>query len=144
MFNNYTFHRSAKNADRFICTNTRYNIVCEFERGKYNETQKFTMLDGGTLDGLNVQDIATIMREFGDYLSLYHYNQAMPPVDGEYLLIRALKARRQELDMTQAELAEKCGYKRQTIQRIEGGKFAPNLKTLQTIAAALGVDLTII
>lgn len=42
------------------------NIVCQFEKGKFNETQKFTFLE--TTD-ISASKLATIMREFGDWLN---------------------------------------------------------------------------
>jgi putative transcriptional regulator len=43
--------------------------------------------------------------------------------------------------MTQADLAEKTGVTRQTINAIEQGKYAPSLEVAFGIADALGVAL---
>lgn len=43
------------------------------------------------------------------------------------LIAGFLKNRREELGMTQSDLAEICGVKWETISRIENGKFMPNL-----------------
>jgi putative transcriptional regulator len=53
--------------------------------------------------------------------------------------IRKLRFERGE--MTQAELAEKTGVTRQTINAIEQGKYFPSLEVAFGIAAALGVPL---
>lgn len=44
-----------------------------------------------------------------------------------------LKNRREELGLTQEELAELCGVKRLTIIRIETNKFLPNLELFLTL-----------
>lgn len=43
------------------------------------------------------------------------------------LIAGFLKDRREELKLTQQELADLCGVKRQTIQKIEYGTFLPNM-----------------
>ncbi len=53
--------------------------------------------------------------------------------------IRKLRFERGE--MTQAELAEKTGVTRQTINAIEQGKYSPSLEVAFGIAAALEVPL---
>lgn len=44
-------------------------------------------------------------------------------------------------EMTQAQLAEKVGVTRQTINAIEQGKYSPSLEAAFKIAAAFGVGL---
>lgn len=48
-----------------------------------------------------------------------------------------LKQRREELRLTQEQLAEKCNWHRETIARIEAGKFFMNTKQLWIICNAL-------
>jgi len=45
-------------------------------------------------------------------------------------------------NMTQAELAEKIGVTRQTINAIEQGKYSPSLEAAFLIADVLGVDIS--
>ncbi len=52
-----------------------------------------------------------------------------------------LKFRRIEINMSQAELAEKAGVTRQTIGLIEAGDFNPSIKLCNAICRALGVTL---
>jgi Predicted transcriptional regulators len=52
-----------------------------------------------------------------------------------------MKFRRIELDMSQTELAKKCGVTRQTIGLIETGEFNPSIKLCISICQALGVTL---
>lgn len=53
--------------------------------------------------------------------------------------IRALRFAADE--MTQAELADRIGVTRQTVNAIEQGKYSPSLEVAFKIARALGVPL---
>lgn len=48
-----------------------------------------------------------------------------------------VKARRKELGLTQAEMAERLGVSQPTYQAIEAGRFEPGLKQLYRVALAL-------
>jgi putative transcriptional regulator len=49
-----------------------------------------------------------------------------------------LKARRAELGLTQAELAERCGVTRKTVNTVENGVFVPSTLLALKLSAALG------
>jgi transcriptional regulator with XRE-family HTH domain len=55
-----------------------------------------------------------------------------------------VKALRLMADLSQDELAQSAGLQRTHIGRIEGGKYAVNIETLQAIAEALGMTVDII
>ena len=55
-----------------------------------------------------------------------------------------VKALRLMADLSQDELAQHAGLQRTHIGRIEGGKYAVNIETLQAIAEALGMTVDII
>ena len=52
-----------------------------------------------------------------------------------------IKAARAGLDMSQAELAEKCGVSRQTISAIEKGDYNPTVNLCISICKALDKTL---
>ena len=52
-----------------------------------------------------------------------------------------IKAARAGLDMSQAELAEKCGVSRQTISAIEKGDYNPTVNLCIAICKALNKTL---
>ena len=56
-------------------------------------------------------------------------------------LIAQMIKRRQELKITQRDLAEKCGIPHSSVARMESGKHTPNLVTIAKILNAL--DLTL-
>ena len=55
-----------------------------------------------------------------------------------------VKALRLMTELSQDELAQRAGLQRTHIGRIEGGKYAVNIETLQAIAEALGMTVDII
>ena len=52
-----------------------------------------------------------------------------------------VKAFRQKSDLTQGELADKVGVRRETILYLEKGKYNPSLKLAHAIAKALGTNI---
>jgi transcriptional regulator with XRE-family HTH domain len=52
-----------------------------------------------------------------------------------------IRARREKLKMTQAELAERAEISRGYLIRLEAGQHDPTLGTLERIAKALGVKV---
>lgn len=66
------------------------------------------------------------------------------PQDSEVLQQwgRALQARRQELGLSRAALAEACGVKPATVWRWEKGWYEPGWSNKEALSAALGVNVT--
>ena len=58
-------------------------------------------------------------------------------------VISAIYARRNELGISQRELAEQCEIPQSSIARIEGNKTMPRLDTIAKIYARLGLTLTV-
>lgn len=56
-------------------------------------------------------------------------------------LIAHLAQARKAQHLTQAELAERAGLSRMTVQRMESGSLDPRLSTLQEMARVLGLEL---
>lgn len=56
-------------------------------------------------------------------------------------LANALKDRRTELGLTQAELAERCGVTRKTVNTVENGVFTPSALLAIKLAKALSVPV---
>lgn len=56
-------------------------------------------------------------------------------------LIRALKERREVLDINQDQLAELAGVGLRTLKAIESGKGNPTFETLNKLAEVLGMEL---
>jgi hypothetical protein len=71
----YNFIKHPAKDGWYQVTDTMWGLVCEFEAGKFNETQSFP--DMGTLP-MNADTIANAMRELGEWVSYHHYSEAMP------------------------------------------------------------------
>lgn len=56
-------------------------------------------------------------------------------------LIQRLKARREQLGVTQEQLAELAGVSLRTIKALDSGKGNPTLSTLVKLADVLGMEL---
>ena len=56
-------------------------------------------------------------------------------------LVAHLAQARKAAGLTQAELAERAGLSRMTVQRLEGGNLDPRLSTLQQLARVLDMEL---
>lgn len=56
-------------------------------------------------------------------------------------LVKAIKARREALQVTQETLAELSGVGLRTLKQFESGKGNPTLLTVQKIADVLGLEL---
>ncbi len=55
-----------------------------------------------------------------------------------------IRERRQEVHMSQEELAEKAGINSKTVSRIEGGQTAMSVEILQKLTEALSVDANLL
>ena len=58
-------------------------------------------------------------------------------------LIQVVKSRRESLQVTQELLADLSGVGLRTLKQFEGGKGNPTLNTLQKLADALGLEVTL-
>lgn len=56
----------------------------------------------------------------------------------EFAVARELIAARTKAGLTQADVAERMGTTQSTVARLEGGKAAPSLRSLQRYAQAVG------
>ena len=72
----FILQESQNKADHWVCTDKLHNIVCVFENHKYNDTQKFTLLDGDTFKSdTEALKVATYLREMADWLRDNHYDK---------------------------------------------------------------------
>ncbi len=62
-------------------------------------------------------------------------------LEPEYQVIRAMIEARQEKNITQKELSDLTGIAQADISRLENGNANPSLRTLQRLAAGLGMTI---
>lgn len=68
-------------------------------------------------------------------------NRRLPTIHTSTEAIRALEVRRNELDITQAELARQCGMNRRTMHAFLAGHTEISLRRFFRLAAALCLTL---
>jgi DNA-binding Xre family transcriptional regulator len=72
------------------------------------------------------------------------FEQAWNELEPEFELLRSLISLREQLGITQEELASRIGTKQSAISRLEQGAIARiKMETLKKIADALGVKLVV-
>lgn len=65
-------------------------------------------------------------------------------LEQSYEIAMQVVALREQHNLTQAQLAERCGIDQGDISRIERGSTNPTARTLQRIAGALDADLRLV
>lgn len=58
-------------------------------------------------------------------------------------LTQALRSRRKDLGLTQAELGQRAGLAAKHVSRIENGTHEPKVSTLFALVSALGLELAL-
>lgn len=79
-------------------------------------------------------------KAFKEDPKLYDEYKSMEP---EYKIIKQIIDARNELNLTQKELADRIGIKQSNISRLESGNYNPSLNFLKKIAKGLGKELHI-
>jgi ribosome-binding protein aMBF1 (putative translation factor) len=69
--------------------------------------------------------------------------QAYTDLEPRFAVIRQLIKLREERGWTQRDLAEHAQMKQPQLARLETGQTQPKIETLQRLAEAMGVDLTV-
>lgn len=68
--NKYLLQLSSTRPNGWVLTDTENGIVLTFEDGRFNETQKVTVLDD--VPNPSPADLARIMSEMGDWVTRHH------------------------------------------------------------------------
>lgn len=69
----FILQHSQQQADGYVCTDTDNGIVCQFTEHRFNDTQKFTLIED--IPQADALAIARLMREMGDWLRDNHYDK---------------------------------------------------------------------
>lgn len=87
------------------------------------------------------------MKTFDKYLEKKLENpellQEWNELEIEYQLREQIIKSRSENQLSQLELAQRCGMKQSSIARMESGRYNPSIRFLQRIAKGLGKKLRI-
>lgn len=80
MKNRYKLEPSQLKSGWWVCTDTENLLVCTFEEGKFNDTQKFADLNNENDKYKSMDEImrhVRAMREMSDWLAINHYKLVM-------------------------------------------------------------------
>lgn len=80
MKNKYRLEPSQLKEGWWVCTDTENLLVCTFQEGKFNETQKFSDLENENDNYKSMDDVMAhlrVMREMSDWLAINHYKIVM-------------------------------------------------------------------
>ncbi|MCD8192364.1 MAG: helix-turn-helix domain-containing protein [Oscillospiraceae bacterium] len=87
------------------------------------------------------------MTNFDDYLQERlqdpEFKSEYDALEPEFSLIRAMLDARREAGLTQKQLSERTGISQSDISKFETGNGNPSLKTLQRLAAGMGMKVKI-
>lgn len=68
----YLLQKSAERENWLVATDTIAGLVVKFEKGKFNETQKATLLDNVKYNHYTATDLAVVIRNLTDWLVANH------------------------------------------------------------------------
>ncbi len=74
-----------------------------------------------------------------DYELKKEFNMLQP----QYEIMEKLVKARAQANLTQKEMAKRCGVKQSNISRLESGKANPTIKFLQRVADSIDCDLVV-
>ena len=120
-------------------------LIC---RDKNETTARYALESSSQPLGISSYELSTLVpEEFKGSLPTIEELESeiagpeeVPPTNA---YAEAIKARRNEIGMTQQELADICKMPQPSIARIESGDSSPNLSTLLKICEALGLKIKI-
>lgn len=118
-------------------------LIC---RDKNETTARYALESSSQPLGISSYELSTLVpEEFKGSLPTIEELESeivgpeeVPPTN---VYAEAIKARRNEIGMTQQELADICKMPQPSIARIESGDSSPNLSTLLKICEALGLKI---
>ncbi len=85
----------------------------------------------------------TLEQHLEEQLKNPEFAKEYKALESEYEIIKQVIIARNELNLTQKELAERTGIKQSNISRLESGNYNPSIGFLKKIAEGLGKELHI-
>ncbi len=87
------------------------------------------------------------MTQFNDYLKKQlsdpEFKQEWDAMEPEFAIVQAMIDARKESGLTQKQLSERTGIAQADISKLESGNGNPSVKTLQRLAAGMGMRVKI-
>lgn len=141
----YILQKSKERPYWWVVTDTEAGVVVQFEEGRFNETQRATLLEDGCPPAL---EVAHTLNGIADWIARNHYHlvfhnlsEARDKAVAE--VSRQIADGRRASGMSIRELARACGVNYAHLCLIENGKKSPTVATLAQIGESLGIKFTI-
>ena len=87
------------------------------------------------------------MTQFNDYLKKQlsdpEFKKEWDAMEPEFAIVQAMIDARKESGLTQKQLSERTGIAQPDISKLESGNGNPSVKTLQRLAAGMGMRVKI-
>lgn len=87
------------------------------------------------------------MTQFNDYLKKQlsdpEFKKEWDTMEPEFAIVQAMIDARKESGLTQKQLSERTGIAQADISKLESGNGNPSVKTLQRLAAGMGMRVKI-
>ena len=87
------------------------------------------------------------MTQFNDYLNKQladpEFKKEWEALEPEFAIVQAMIDARKESGLTQKQLSERTGIAQADISKLESGNGNPSIKTLQRLAAGMGMRVKI-
>lgn len=87
------------------------------------------------------------MTQFNDYLKKQlsdpEFKKEWDAMEPEFAIVQAMIDARKESGLTQKQLSERTGIAQADISKLESGNGNPSVKTLQRLAAGMGMRVKI-
>lgn len=138
----FILQKSQERENWWVFTDTLNGVVIQFEHGKFNETQKVTMLNDVTSP--DASKIARILRDMGEWLAQNHYDKAVqyqPTFDRNFYRKEVgmkLRDAREKSGKSVREVSEETGINISNLSRIENGKYNYGIDMLNKLAKCYG------
>ena len=135
-----------------VCTDTRFGYRVQWQRGQYDTTAEASRITDEEQakfglreeDDLSELQIATVMREMGEWIATFHYadtNNAISPRQQAVALIHQAMER---ADMDEEDLSGALGVKLNRIHRKLSGESPITAEQLISTIRVLGGELKLV
>ena len=143
----YLLKKSDINPLMWVLTDTINGIVCRFNEGDFNGSQKFTALYDNTTQ-YTPNELARIVADMSDWLREYHYEIIFnsPTAIAQRVRLRVgeqILSARNTCGYSLQLLSQMTGIDKEQLKQIESGNGDMSINQLALIAEVLNLEITL-
>lgn len=127
----------------WVLTDTENGIVLKFEQHKFNETQEVTILEDKEISPDIAQKLASILKDFGQWMWENAYYIGMPLDDARAWCSVMIRRAMEETDTSKEELALNSGFRERNIEKVLDGDFTLKVYDFVRLLSAMGKRIVI-